>query len=319
MATHRRAAFLNPGRDLAGGVDLARRAEGLGYESVWVTHGSGRDSFLVLAAYGAATTRLGLGNGVVPIYPRHPVAMAQAALTLSELTGGRFTLGLGVSHRASMEAMLGLTLREPLAVMREYVAVLRGALGGGAAFEGRHYRVKWSLAVPERPPTPPLYLAALSRNMLELAGEIADGVVLWFCSPDYVRDVAVPALGRGRARAGKTLAGFEIVAAVPLAISDDAPGALTAFRAELARYLTLPFYRAMLEASGLGKELALFDRSGEVAEGLTRAVGAVGGAEAGRSFVRAYREAGVTLPAIRPITFPDAPWYRRTLEEASHW
>ena len=106
---------------------------------------------------------------------------------------------------------------------------------------------------------------------------------------------------------------------MPLAISNDAPGALAAFRAELARYLTLPFYRAMLEASGLGKELALFDRSGEVAEGLTRAVGAVGAAEAGRSFVRAYREAGVTLPAIRPITFPDAPWYRRTLEEASRW
>ena len=137
MATLRRAAFINPGRDLAGGVDLARRAEGLGYDSVWVTHGAGRDSFLVLAAYGAATTRLGLGNGVVPIYPRHPVAMAQAALTLSELTGGRFTLGMGVSHRASMEAMLGLALREPLAVMREYVAVLRGALGGSAAFEGR--------------------------------------------------------------------------------------------------------------------------------------------------------------------------------------
>jgi hypothetical protein len=155
--------------------------------------------------------------------------------------------------------------------------------------------------------------------MLELAGEIADGAVLWLCSPGYVRDVAVPALERGRARAGKTLAGFEIVAAVPLAISDDVPGALGAFRAELARYLTLPFYRAMLEASGLGKELALFDRSGEVAEGLTRAVGAVGAAEAGRSFVRAYREAGVTLPAIRPITFPDALWYRRTLEEASHW
>ncbi len=319
MATLRRAAFLNPGRDLAGGVDLARLAEALGYESVWVTHGSGRDSFLVLAAYGAATTRLGLGNGVVPIYPRHPVTMAQAALTLSEVTGGRFTLGLGVSHRASMEAMLGLSLREPLAVMREYVAVLRGALGGTVAFAGRHYRVKWSLVVRERPAAPPIYLAALSRNMLELAGEIADGAVLWLCSPGYVRDVAVPALERGRARAGKTLAGFEIVAAVPLAISDDAPGALVAFRAELARYLTLPFYRAMLEASGLGKELALFDRSGEVAEGLTRAVGAVGAAEAGRSFVRAYREAGVTLPAIRPITFPDALWYRRTLEEASHW
>src|SRR5256885_11653180 len=74
----RRAAYLTPGRDLATAVELARRAEALGYESVWVTHGLGRDSFLVLAAYGAATTRLGLGVGVVPIYPRHPVAMAQA-------------------------------------------------------------------------------------------------------------------------------------------------------------------------------------------------------------------------------------------------
>ena len=319
MTTPRLAAFLNPGRDLAGGVELARRAEALGYESVWVTHGSGRDSFVVLAAYGAATTRIGLGNGVVPIYPRHPVTMAQAALTLSEMTAGRFRLGIGVSHKVSMETSLGLTLREPLGVMREYVGVLRGALGGRASFEGRHYKVNWSLAAPERPPAPPIYLAALSRKMLELAGEIADGVVLWLCSPDYVRDVAVPALARGRGRAGKTMAGYEVVAAVPLAISDDAPGALNAFRGELARYLSLPFYRAMLEASGLGKEIAAFDRSGEVAEPLTRAVGAVGKPDAGRTFVRAYRDAGVTLPAIRPITSPEAPWYRRTLEEASGW
>ncbi len=97
------AAFISPGRDLSAAVTLARRAEDLGYDSVWVTHGVGRDSFLVLAAYGAATTRIRLGNGVVPIYPRHPVAMAQSALTLSEMTGGRFRLGLGVSHRASME------------------------------------------------------------------------------------------------------------------------------------------------------------------------------------------------------------------------
>src|SRR5436309_12832297 len=109
----RRAAYLTPGRDFATAVELARRAEALGYESVWVTHGLGRDSFLVLAAYGATTTRLGLGNGVVPIYPRHPVAMAQAALTLSELSGGRFRLGIGVSHRASTETMLGLAAVEP--------------------------------------------------------------------------------------------------------------------------------------------------------------------------------------------------------------
>jgi len=310
----RLAAYISPGGDLRAGIDLARLAEALGYESVWVTHGLGRDSFLVLAAYGAATTRLGLGNGVVPIYPRHPVAMAQAALTLAEVSGGRFRLGIGVSHRASMEAMLGLAIVEPLAVMREYVAVLRGALGPGAAFEGKHYRVRWSLALPSRPAPPPLYLAALGPKMCELAGEIADGAILWLCPPDYVRDVARPAIERGRRRAGKTIEGFDLVAAVPLAVTDDPAPARAAFRNELSRYASLPFYRAMMDASGLGEGLRAFDRDGAVPESMAAALGAVGDAAAARACLQAYRQAGVTLPAVRPITFPDAPWFRPTLE-----
>jgi F420-dependent oxidoreductase-like protein len=313
------ATYLNPGAELGAAVELARTAERLGYDSVWVTHGLGRDSFLVLAAYGAATSRIRLGNGVVPIYPRHPVTMAQAALTLSEMTDGRFRLGIGVSHAASMEDMLGLRVVEPLHAMREYVAVLRGALGDGADFSGRHYRARWSMAVPRRPPAPPIYLAALSTKMLELAGEIADGAILWLCPPEYVRTMAVPAIARGRRRAGRTLDGFEIVAAVPLAVTDDRPAALSAFRAELVRYASLPFYRAMLEAAGLGAEVAAFDRDGVVPAAMAEALGGLGSAEAARDYVDAYRRAGTTLPAIRPITFPDAPWFRRTLEEAAKW
>jgi F420-dependent oxidoreductase-like protein len=315
----RLATFLTPGGDLATAVELVTVAERLGYDSVWVTHGLGRDSFLVLAAYGAATRRIGLGNGVVPIYPRHPAAMAQAALTLAEMTGGRFRLGIGVSHRASMEAMLGLPIVKPLETMREYVAGLRAALGGDGAFEGKHYRVNWTMAIPRRPPPPPVHLAALSHGMLELAGEIADGAILWLCPPRYVREVAVPAIERGRRRAGKPLDGFEIVAAVPLAVSDDRPAALAAFRAELARYATLPFYRAMLEASGFSDELRAFDREGTVPAALAEALGGIGDAATAKAYVEAYRSAGVTLPAVRPITFPDAPWYRRTLEEAAGW
>jgi alkanesulfonate monooxygenase SsuD/methylene tetrahydromethanopterin reductase-like flavin-dependent oxidoreductase (luciferase family) len=218
-----------------------------------------------------------------------------------------------------MEAMLGLSLVEPLAVMREYVAVLRGALGAGSEFAGRHYRVRWSLALPKRPPAPPIYLATLSAKMCELAGEIADGAVLWLCPPAYVRDVAVPAIERGRRRAGKPLAGFEIVAAVPLAVSDDRAVAMTAFRAELKRYVEQPFYRAMMQAAGLGDGVVAFDRSGEVPETLAEALGGIGDARAARAYVEAYRKAGVTLPAVRPITFPDAPWYRRTIEAAVGW
>lgn len=313
------AAYINPGAELGAAIDLTRAAERLGYESVWVTHGLGRDSFLVLSAYGAATSRIGLGNGVVPIYPRHPVAMAQAALTLNEMTSDRFRLGIGVSHAASMQDMLGLRIVEPLAAMREYVAVLRGALGDGVDFTGRHYRARWAMALPTRPAAPPIYLAALSAKMLELAGEIADGVILWLCPPEYVRTVAVPAVTRGRRRANRPLDGFEIVAAVPLAITDDRNAAVAAFRAELVRYASLPFYRAMLETAGLKTELAAFDRDGAVPTAMAEALGGLGTAEAAREYVDAYRRAGTTLPAIRPITFPDAPWYRRTLEEAAKW
>jgi F420-dependent oxidoreductase-like protein len=318
-ASMRIGTYLIPGRDVAVAVDLVRRAEDLGYESVWVTHGLGRDSFLVLAAYGAATRRIALGNGVVPIHPRHPAAMAQASLTLSELTGGRFRLGIGVSHKPMVEGMLGLELSQPLEVMREYVTVLRGAFGSGASFEGKHFRVKWSLALPERPPAPPIYLATLSTRMLELAGEIADGAILWLCSPEYAQKVAVPAIERGRRRAGKALAGFDIVAAVPLAVTDDTPAARATFRSELSRYLTLPYYRAMLEASGLAGGLREFDASGQTPDAFVDVLGGVGSVEVAREYVAKYRSAGVTLPAVRPIAFPDAPWYRRTLEEAASW
>lgn len=313
------AAYLNPGADLAAMVDCVKLSETLGYDSAWVTHGLGRDSFLVLAAYAAATTRIGLGNGVVPIYPRHPVSMAQASLTLSELSAGRFRLGIGVSHQAMISGMLGLGLVEPLAVMREYVAVLRGALAGAAAFEGKHYRAHWTLALPTRPPAPPIYLATLGPKMCELAGEIADGAILWLCPPDYVRDVAVPAMERGRRRAGKTLDGFVIASAVPLAVTSDRASALAAFRTELTRYIALPFYRTMMEAGGLREALASYDRDGVVPEAMANTLGGIGDAAIARAYLESYRRAGVTLPAVRPITFPDAPWYRRTLEEAARW
>lgn len=318
----RTGAYLIPGADLRLAVELAERCEAWGYESLWVTHGGGRDSFLVLSAYAQATRTIGLGNGVVPIYPRHPVALAQEALTLADLSGGRFRLGIGVSHRPMMEGAFGLDMGKPLEVMREYVAVLRQALSGQVEHAGPRYRVSWKSALAKLPAPPSIYLAGLSQRMLELAGEIADGAILWLCPPDYIQKVALPALALGRQRAGKSLDGFEIVAAVPVALIDDVKATTALFKEELVRYLLLPFYRAMLVVSGFGEELAAFDRDKArasspgraVPDRLASALGGIGDRTAVRDYVATYRRAGVTLPAIRPIAFPDAPHYRPTLE-----
>jgi alkanesulfonate monooxygenase SsuD/methylene tetrahydromethanopterin reductase-like flavin-dependent oxidoreductase (luciferase family) len=318
----RTAAYLIPGADVQLAVDLARQVEAWGYESLWVTHGGGRDSFLVLSAYAQATRSIGLGNGVVPIYPRHPVALAQEALTLVELSRGRFRLGIGVSHKPTMSDALGLKMGSPLQVMREYVAVLRSALQGKVEHSGTRYRVSWKSALPILPQPPPLLIAGLSSGMLELAGEIADGVILWLCAPAYVRSVVVPAIARGRAKAGKSLEGFEIVAAVPVALAGDAGPVILLFKEELMRYLSLPFYRTMLAASGFGDDLAAYDRDRAgrsspalaVPDRLATALGGIGDRQVIHEYVSVYRQAGVTLPAIRPIGFPDAPHHRGTLE-----
>ena len=249
----RTGAYLIPGADFHLALDLAPQAEAWGYESLWVTHGGGRDSFLVLAAYAQVTRTIGLGNGVVPIYPRHPVALAQEALTLAELSGGRFRLGIGVSHRPMMTEALGLDMGSPLQAMREYVAVLRSALSGKVEHSGTRYRVSWQSGMPRLPEPPPVFVAGLSAKMLELAGEIADGVILWLCTPAYVREVVIPAIARGRAKAGKSLEGFEVVASVPVAHTDNVEATTALFKEELTRYLRLPFYRAMLAASGFGR------------------------------------------------------------------
>jgi alkanesulfonate monooxygenase SsuD/methylene tetrahydromethanopterin reductase-like flavin-dependent oxidoreductase (luciferase family) len=314
------ACFINPGARLGDAVELARRADVLGYDSVWTTHGLGRDALLVLGAYGAVAPRVGLGTGVIPIYPRHPVLLAQEALTLADITGGRLRLGIGVSHVPAMRDALGLDMGEPLAVMQEYVAVLRGALTGRVKHEGARYRVSWQTTLSSPPAPPPIYLAALGTRMCELAGELADGVVLWLCAPEYIRTAVLPALRRGRERAGKSLEGFEVVAAVPAALTVDVAAGRALLAAELTRYLALPFYRAMLRKSGFGAELDAYDRAPapeRVGEKLIGALGAVGDYAALAAFVQEHRAAGVTLPAIRPIGMPDAVHYLPTLEAAS--
>jgi len=294
----RLAAAVSPGRSLDAAVERARLAERCGCDSIWLSQlPNERDTPLVLAAYAAATERVGLGSFVLPIYTRHPTAMAQMASTLDELSGGRFRLGVGVSHRITVEGMWGLRLENPVAALREYVAVVRALLvEGSVSFEGEHFTARGAYSPPRRPDLP-IVIAALGPRMLELAGEVADGVALWMCSPAYVEREVVPHVRAGRERVGRTLDGFEIVAALDASLTTNVNGAREVFRGRFERYASLPYYRSMLDASGFAEQL---DR-GEITDAMLHELAGMGDEQAVRDAVRRYRDAGCTLPLVGPF------------------
>jgi alkanesulfonate monooxygenase SsuD/methylene tetrahydromethanopterin reductase-like flavin-dependent oxidoreductase (luciferase family) len=309
----RTGCFISTGRSFEQAIARVKLAESLGYDSAFVTHIAGRESLTVITAYALATERIRVGTGVVPIYTRTPATMAQTAATIDEFSGGRLTLGLGVSHRPVVEGWHGQSIDHPVAEMREYATIVRTILRGEPPPAGKKWRTGFRLAGLDPRPGLPIFIAALSPSMLRLAGEIGDGVMLWLCNPSYIRDVAVPAIREGRERSGQTLEDFEIVAAVPGALTDDVAGTYEAIRGELFTYFSLPFYRTMLESSGYGADIAAFDAAQGDAAAMRRAISddfldaltAVGDEPAIRAGVNRYRDAGVTLPCVGPISGTD--------------
>jgi alkanesulfonate monooxygenase SsuD/methylene tetrahydromethanopterin reductase-like flavin-dependent oxidoreductase (luciferase family) len=305
--------FISTGRSLESAVERVKLAESLGYESVYVTHTAGRESLTVLAAYALSSSRIRFGTGVVPIYTRTPATMAQAAATLDELSGGRMTLGLGVSHRPVVEGWHGQSIDRPVAEMREYVSIVRAILRGEDPPPGEKWRTGFHLFGLDTRPSLPIYIAALSPAMLRLAGEIADGVMLWLCNPPYIRDVVIPELRAGRERAGLTLDGFDVVAAVPAALSDDRDAAYAAMRRDLLTYFGLPFYRAMIERTGFAADIAAYDAAAGDLEGMQAAISdgfleeltAVGDESQLHAGIARYRDAGASSPCIGPIPHTD--------------
>jgi alkanesulfonate monooxygenase SsuD/methylene tetrahydromethanopterin reductase-like flavin-dependent oxidoreductase (luciferase family) len=196
-----------------------------------------------------------------------------------------------------VEGMWGLRLEHPVETMREYVEILRASFReGNASFTGTYFTARWAYAAPRNPDLP-IVVAAIGEKMLEMAGELADGVSLWMCSPAYVRDVVIPHVRAGRQRAGKSLEGFEIMAAVPVCLVADLDRARAAFRQMVERYAGLPFYRKVLDASGFKAEL----ERGEMSDAMLHELSGIGDAAAIKDAIERYRAAGVTLPTASPM------------------
>src|SRR6266702_3755941 len=182
--------------DVAIVINRIREADDAGVQQAWMKQSAGMlDTLTLFAAAATQTTRIRLGTSIVPIYPRHPLVMAQQAATIDALAPGRLRLGVGTSHRHVMENVYGLSMPSPLAYLREYVEVMRqGLCDGRMDHQGRFFKV--AAPIP-RPAQIPLLISALGEHAFRLAGEIADGAISWVCPVPYLLDKALPALRAG--------------------------------------------------------------------------------------------------------------------------
>ena len=234
-----------PNSTVQAAVDAARAAADLGFTSFWMPQIFGLDALTALGVIGAQVPGIELGTAVVPVYPRHPSALAQQALTVQSASAGRLTLGIGLSHQVVIEHMMGYSFDKPASYMEEYLASLAPLLRGEQTdVDGD--RVTTHMKLDIAAPTPPgLIVAALGERMLHLAAEHADGTATWMTGPRTLAEHTVPTL---RAAAGADTK--RVVAALPVAVTDDVAGARARAAEAFKIYGVLPSYRAMLDREG---------------------------------------------------------------------
>lgn len=287
-------------------IDIAELAQRLGYGSIWTVEATGTDAFTLLGSVSAVAPELGLGTGIVPIQLRSPPLTAMSAATLQALSpDADVWLGLGVSapgilqqHGVSMEPRV-------IAMMREYVALLRECLSGeSVTFEGDFWQVKrFRLAIRQGDQRPKIILAALNPQMLKLAGEIADGVLLNYIPASHVgQSIEI-------VRAGGNAKIFSYVHATVGELDQSVRSA----RRDLFNYTMADGYAKMFRAAGFADEVdevrsrqAKRDRDGALAaitERMVQAIDFIGSDSEVSSFVKTYIDAGVEYPILMPM-----PW-----------
>ena len=231
-------------------VRQAQRAENDGFTSLWYTSAVAGDSLLAIALAGRATSSIELGTAVMQTYPCHPVLQATRAAAVGAAIGspGRFTLGVGPSHRPFIEGMFGLAYDTPGRHTEEYVQILTGLLDGEAVrFSGDEFRVNAGpLPLAERVP---VLVSALAPRLLRVAGTFADGTVLWMANATAVAQHVTPRITEAAAQAGRPAP--RIVAGLPVAVHDDVAGARSVAADLFAVYGDLPNYQRILAHGGV--------------------------------------------------------------------
>ncbi|MEE6209927.1 LLM class flavin-dependent oxidoreductase [Salarchaeum sp. III] len=307
-------------------LDLVQRAETLGYESVWAAEGQGKTAFGKLERWAAVTEDIELATGIVNVFSRTPAALAQAAATLDDHSGGRAILGLGVAHPGVVEGFHGCEFERPLARMEEYIRLVRRYLAGDPrGFDGEFFSPArtafWEAFDPVRAEIP-IYNGALGPGNVRLTGMYADG---WIPNlyPLSEFETARSWLETGAERTGRAVADVDIAMYVLAAVDDDPAVARRAVAEHVAYYLRdIPgYYGRVAENAGLDREVSAVRDAPTTAAGADELgdefldrVAIWGTPAEARSDLRTLREAGVALPIMRAPSGADRALVERVLE-----
>jgi F420-dependent oxidoreductase-like protein len=281
---------LNPSATATNVVDdvisQARRAFEVGVRQIWLAQRFDYDAISLAGLVGAAVPGLGVGTFVVPINPRHPLIVATLAQTAQAATHGNFSLGLGLGAHAPEQQAFGTSWTNPAGRLREHLEVLRSIFDTGAVdYHGTEFTAapEWPVALPGGTPVP-VYVAAMGPKALRVTGELADGTLPYLAGPRTIEGFIVPTIREAAAAAGRPAP--QVIAAVPVIVSDDTDAARTLAAEELAFYEAIPSYAKVLEREGV-------DQAGELA--------AVGPADAVRKQLQRYLDAGATDLVLSPV------------------
>lgn len=231
-------------------VAEARRAEEDGFASYWAPQIFGHDALTALAVIGREVPRIELGTSVVPTYPRHPMMMAQQALTVNAAASGRLCLGIGLSHQIVVESMWGMSYDKPVRHMREYLEVMMPLLEGKpVAHAGEEFKVNGAVSVPGGS-RPGVVIAALGEQMLKVTANLADGTLTWCTGPQTLQNHTIPTLHAAAEKSGRNAT--RVIAALPVCVTEDRAAAHERAAKVFVVYGQLPSYRAMLDKEGVG-------------------------------------------------------------------
>jgi 5,10-methylenetetrahydromethanopterin reductase len=244
--------------------DIAER----GFESAWVPQIFGLDAMTALAVVAREVPDIALGTAVVPTYPRHPSMIAAQARTVNQISGGRFSLGIGLSHQIVIESMFGMSYAKPVRHLIDYLSILMPlAHGEASAYSGETLTGNVGIDIPDSTPLPVL-VAALGAQLLRVAGTRTEGTITWMTGPDTIQSHVAPAISTAAADAGRPEP--RIVSALPVCVTDDEAAARAEAAETFSVYGMLPSYRAMLDREGAAgpADVALVGTEAQVRAGI---------------------------------------------------